>query len=100
MEFFTADAEAIRGHAAQIGSLADRMDTATQAVKSALDQNAFGIFGQFLAAGVVAAGAVTKAAMSGAAGSMDVVHAGLNGTADLYQRVEDGNADVFGPGGN
>ncbi|APU12350.1 MULTISPECIES: hypothetical protein [Actinoalloteichus] len=98
-EAFDAEPELIRAHAGKILDLATRMDTADGAADETLDNNAFGIFGQFLAIGRVAQGALVKGVLSISAGTVHLGKDALDATASTYEGIEQVGAAAAGMAG-
>ncbi|GGM75069.1 hypothetical protein GCM10012275_52240 [Longimycelium tulufanense] len=93
------DPDQVREHQKAIKELAKRAHTATEAAGIALNSNAFGIFGQFLAMHVIATGELAKGVLGGTALTLDAVDGGLGLTAEGYELVENVNEKLFGEGG-
>ncbi|MEB3366889.1 type VII secretion target [Saccharopolyspora mangrovi] len=82
---FRADVPVIKQHSNQVQGFADRVNTAHSAAETTMDTNAFGIFGQFLAAHVIAQCDVVKSAIEGGGKALTEIKKALDETAADYQ---------------
>ncbi|SFS35432.1 type VII secretion target [Saccharopolyspora flava] len=81
---FRADVPVIKQHSNQVQGFADRIKTAHSAAETTMDTNAFGIFGQFLAAHVLVQSDVVKSAIEGGGKAFEQVRTALDETAADY----------------
>ena len=86
---FRADVPVIRQHSNQVQGFADRVNTAHGAAETTMDTNAFGIFGQFIAAQCIAQGEMTKSAIESGGNALAELKSALDETAAEYQRTDE-----------
>lgn len=81
---FRADVPVIKQHSGQVQGFADRVNTAHGAAETTMDTNAFGIFGQFLAAQCIAQAEQVKSAIEGGGKALTEIQKALDETAADY----------------
>ncbi|MDI2028475.1 type VII secretion target [Saccharopolyspora sp. TS4A08] len=92
---FRADVPVIKQHSNQVQGFADRVKTAHSAAETTMDTNAFGIFGQFLAAQCIAQAEVTKSVIETGGKSLDQIKTALDETAAEYERTDQENSSII-----
>lgn len=92
---FRADVPVIKQHSNQVQGFADRVNTAHGAAETTMDTNAFGIFGQFLAAQCIAQCEQVKAAVESGKQGLDSIKKALDETADEYERTDQENVAII-----
>ena len=85
---FRADVPVIKQHSNQVQGFADRVNTAHGAAETTMDTNAFGIFGQFLAAQCIAQGEMTKSVIESGGKALGELKSALDDTATAYERTD------------
>lgn len=81
---FRADVPVIKQHSNQVQGFADQVNTAHGAAETTMDTNAFGIFGQFLAAQCIAQCEVVKSAIESGGKALTEIQSALDATAADY----------------
>lgn len=85
---FKADVPTIKDHAGKVQGFADRVKSAHGAAETTMDSNAFGIFGQFLAAQCIAQGEQTKSVIDTGGKALESIKKALDETADDYAATD------------
>lgn len=92
---FKADVPTIKQHASKVQGFADRVKTAHDAAETTMDSNAFGIFGQFLAAQCIAQGEQTKSAIESGEKALGSIKKALDDTATDYEATDQESSAIL-----
>lgn len=92
---FRADVPFIRSHGAEMDDYAGRIDTAHGAAQTTMSSNAFGVFGQALAAQVTLQAELVKACIAAGGKSMHALSKTLDDAATTYERTDDENNQLL-----
>ncbi|MFC7342867.1 type VII secretion target [Saccharopolyspora griseoalba] len=92
---FRADVPVIKQHSNQVQGFADRVNAAHGAAETTLDSNAFGIFGQFLAAQCMAQAELVKDGIESGHEALKELKTALDDTAAEYERVDQENVSII-----
>jgi excreted virulence factor EspC (type VII ESX diderm) len=95
MDGFNVNVGEVRTHSATVATLSSQVNSACQTAQASVHDNAYGVIGQFFAAGIMLAGDQVRDGILKAAKSFMDVQAGLTAVADLYQRVDQAHADLL-----
>jgi hypothetical protein len=95
MDSFDVQIDQLLTHANTVADLADNARNAAATAQAALSGDAFGLFGQFLAAAILQASTEAKEALGKAAQTVADVNTGLLTTANAYQGADSRHAHVF-----
>ncbi|WP_433869733.1 type VII secretion target [Saccharopolyspora sp. CA-218241] len=88
MSGFRADVPLITEHSSAVQGFADTVKTAHRAAQTTLDSNAFGLFGQFLAAQCLAQAELAKSTIDSGAKALESVRKALDETAADYEATD------------
>ncbi|MCT2587222.1 WXG100 family type VII secretion target [Actinophytocola gossypii] len=92
MTHFDVDLDQLRGHAGNVGDVADELSAIGGRLPSGLTDLALGVFARFLAAGVQDAMARVANTITDASSSVAELGDGLTRTAAAYQNTDETNA--------
>ena len=92
---FRADVPVIKEHSGKVQGIADKVKSAHGAAQTTMDSNAFGIFGQFLAAQCIAQGEMTKSAIESGAKAMESIKKALDDTAADYEATDQESSAII-----
>ncbi|PRY41434.1 WXG100 family type VII secretion target [Umezawaea tangerina] len=95
MSGFDVDVGEVRAHAEAVSIFSDQVDAAGDTARAAVGGDAFGLFGASFASALVLAADQVRDAIAGGAVSLTDVRVGLRETADLYQQVDEAQAQLF-----
>ncbi|TCO65665.1 type VII secretion target [Actinocrispum wychmicini] len=94
---YIVDPDGMRAHAKKVDAAGDRLGTAADAAgQMTLHNEAFGLIGQPLAAGVMVIEGVATGAVAASRLMVEGVAAGIKAMADAYDEVEHAKKQAFG----
>jgi hypothetical protein len=85
----------LRQHASTVATISSEVNMACQLAQAALQGNAYGVIGQFLALALMQAGGDVRDVILKAVKSFTDVQSGLKAVADLYEQVDKAHADIL-----
>lgn len=94
---YKVDTDVMRAHAKKMDAASDRLGTAQSAAgQMTLQNEAFGLIGQPLAAGVMVIEGVATGAVAASKLMVEGVASGIRAMADAYDEVEHAKKQAFG----
>lgn len=92
---FTVNVDEMRRHANTVANIASQVNAACNAASSSVGGNSYGVIGQFFAAALMSASELVRDGLIKGSKSFTDVHNGLREVADLYQKVDQAQAQLF-----
>ncbi|MQA08499.1 MAG: hypothetical protein GEU98_08085 [Pseudonocardiaceae bacterium] len=93
---FHVFSDEMRSHSVKVRDVGGRLGTAQSAAgKTTLNNEAFGVIGQFLVPAVLAVETAATAAIAAAKGSTELVSDAVTDAADAYDEAEVANTNPF-----
>jgi hypothetical protein len=92
---FHVNAGEVRVHSSTVATISTQVSSACGTAQASVNDNAYGLIGQFFAAAIMLASDQVREGILKAAKSLNDVQTGLDAVADLYQRVDETHAQVL-----